>query len=128
MNLKVLDLHVSFSNDSDPIFAPLKTPDGSRNYNLNVDCTLKTAYSIANSISNSQLRPLETITLHLYSIGTYRSSTREAKVQLRRLERDDGNAEGMRNYQVIKRCEWRRHGMWDPEDLRVFELPGYYLV
>jgi hypothetical protein len=120
MNLKTLDLYVFVPPNRDTVFAPKQVPNQLPEPSLEMESTLRVAALTADSISNAQRRPLQTLTMHISSEGQY---PKEAKMQLRRIYRDDACALGIQKYRVIKRCEWRKFNEWELEDLRVFDLP-----
>jgi hypothetical protein len=91
MNLKALDLYFFLPQDRDTVFAPKPVSNTFPGTSLEVDGTLKAAYAIADTISNAQQRPLQTLTMHISWEG---SGSHEAKKQLRRKDRDDVSSMG----------------------------------
>lgn len=129
IDLKALDLFIDLPQRETPFAAEHKW----NQYpfaNLDVDGTHKAAASIADRVSNSQNQPLQFLTLHISRMvycDIRGSVHKEAKMQLRRTDRDDAHTLGINKYKVIKKCQWRDNEkvseMWSPDDLRVFDLP-----
>jgi hypothetical protein len=65
MNLKALDLYFFLPQDRDTVFAPKPVSNTFPGKSLDVDGTLKAAYAIADAISDTQQRPLQTRTMHI---------------------------------------------------------------
>jgi hypothetical protein len=120
MNLTALDLYVFSPPNRKTVFVPEQFPHQLPEPGLDVEGTLKAALTIADRISIAQHCPLQTLTMHISTEGQH---PKEAKMQLRRTDRDDPCALGVQKYRVIQRCEWRKFDEWDLEDLRVFDLP-----
>lgn len=120
MNLKALDLYVFLPPDRETVFAPKQLSSQIPGPGLNIEGTLKVIRLMADRISNTQPRPLQTLTMHMSSETQYPV---EAKIQLRRDDRDSVGALRDQKYWVIKRCEWTKFDEWESDDLRVFDLP-----
>ncbi|KAH5622363.1 hypothetical protein HBI22_183070 [Parastagonospora nodorum] len=119
MNLKALDLYFFLPQDRDTVFAPKHFSNTLPRPALDVDGTFKATCAIAETISNAQRQLLQILTMHISCEG---SGSHEAKIQLRRQDRDDASSIGVEKYRVIKRCEWRKFDECDTDDLRVFDL------
>lgn len=127
MGLKALDIFVhlpdeacDFADDFGSYYtARPPTP-------LKIEPCKRIGAAIADSISASQRRPLQTLTMHFIkelSRFEHLFVDGETKVQLRRTNRDDAEMLGDEKYKMIELSEWRNAKYWNPGDLDALQFP-----